>query len=456
MNAHARFLLIVDYNLSRISDVTHIARYARERHGAHTILIRPNPTAADAQLCDHLIDLDPLADGFVDAALGCLKPWRNGLKAGLVFSDNAVQRGAELLERLCLPVDSATLAAGAFSKRDYRISEARIRDLLASQYVMVPEYIEVSSVDDLQRFATMHPDGFVVKPSCEGNNRGVVIVKPGDSSGDTFRAGFSAVEPYLNHGAICEALIPFRREFSFDGVGATEFITEKVSASGCYPVEVAQILPARINATERATLVRTGRLANMLVGQCHGPFHNEIKLDDAGLQAAVIEPNRRPAGMKIWTIAADVYGVDFYALWVDAAFGVFREPALVPAARQAATVMLGVPFNCVFTPPDSAQGVALFDRTLARAAALLGAESMRRLEFSWLAKDTHFIPAIPRDNSDFAAQACFVLDSDTIDIGSAVAVVRATWLSLVTEMPDVFDLPATEISATDHSPFVAV
>jgi hypothetical protein len=427
-------LLIVDYNLSRVADVAHLAAYADARHGAHTILIRAQPSERDRQLCQYVIDLDPLADDFVDQALVYLKPWRERLRAGLVFSDNAVQSGAALLERLSLPVDSAALAIHAYSKRDYRASEARVRDLLAAQRVWAPDCVDVQSVDDLRRFAAAHPDGFVVKPSCEGNNRGVVVVKPGDS----LDAAFAAVEPYLSRGALCEAWIPFAREFSFDGVGPVEFVTEKVSAPGRYPVEIAQILPARLTRTEHATLTRAGRLANLLVGQLRGPFHNEIKIDDAGQHAAVVEPNRRPAGMKIWTIAEQVYGLDFYALWVDAAFGAAPDLALTPTGRQAATVMLGVPLDGTLTPPGAADGAALFDLTLSRAAALLGIESIRRVDFAWLADDARFIPALPRDNADFAAQACFVLDSDAIDMRGVVNTVRATWLSVLAEARHAF------------------
>lgn len=435
MNGNRPLLLIIDYNLTRVSDVAHIASYARERHGAETILIRSQPTERDRQLCQCVIDLDPLSEDFVEQAMFYLKPWRERLRAGMVFSDNAVQSGAALLERLSLPVDSASLAGNAYSKRDYRVSESRVRELLEAQNVMVPDCVEVFSVDDLRRFAETHPDGFVVKPSCEGNNRGVMVVKAGDSL-DT---AFAAVEPYLSRGAICETLIPFAREYSFDGVGATEFITEKVSANGRYPVEVAQILPARLTAIERATMTRTGRLANVLVGQQMGPFHNEIKLDDAGRQAAVVEPNRRPAGMKIWTIAQYVYSLDFYGLWVDAAFGVSREPVLSASGRRAATVMLGVPSDGMLKPPTQAEGEVLFDRTLARAAALLGVDSIRRLEFGWLGDGTRHIPALPRDNADFAAQACFVADSEDLDMRSAVATVRAIWLSVLGEAREIFE-----------------
>ncbi len=330
MSELSPLLLIVDYNLTRVADVAHLAQAAKVRHQANTILIRADPGARDFEICTHVIDLDPLAEHFVDTASERLAPYRSRLRAGLVFSDNAVQRGAELLERLGLAVDSAALAAGAFNKRSYRLAEGRARPLLEAQGLLAPASVEVRSVDDLRAFAASHPDGFVVKPSCEGNNRGVTIVRAGDSLDEAF----DAVRPYLHHGAICETLIPYRREYSFDGVGDVEFVTEKLSASGKYPVEIAQILPARLSPAEQATLTRAGRLANLLVGQRRGAFHNEIKLSDDGLAAAVVEPNRRPAGMKIWTIAQAVYGIDFYAQWLDAAFGEARPATPAAGATQ--------------------------------------------------------------------------------------------------------------------------
>ncbi|RKP46043.1 ATP-grasp domain-containing protein [Trinickia fusca] len=418
-------LLIVDYNLSRIDDVAHMAHYARERYGAGTVLIRPAPSERVARICDHVIDLDPLADGFVEAALERLARFSGRLRAGIVFSDNAVQSGAELLERLDLAVDCASLAAGAFSKHEYRVAEHRTREILEAQGVMVPDYAQAESVDDLQRFCADHPDGFVVKPSCEGNNRGVVVVRDGDS----LDAAFSEVAPYLHGGVICEAFIPYAREFSFDGIGALSFITEKVSATGRYPVEVAQILPSRLEAHEQRTLVRAGRAANLLVGQCDGPFHNEIKLSDDGLRAAVVEPNRRPAGMKIWWLARWAYGIDLFHTWIDSVFGSAPPAQLPEPERFAAAVMLGVAQDRLFSPQDVRVGAKPLDDAIAATARALGLRdgALQARGFEWLAAERRFVHAIARDNADFVALAIVTLESGDGDIRDVVATLRAQW-----------------------------
>ena len=431
MSEHEPALLIVDYNLTRLADVERIARHARSGYGAGTVLIRARPGARDYEIADYVVDLDPLADGFVDTALDRLAPFAGRIRAGVVFSDNAVQQGAALLERLRLPADSAMLAAAAFSKSVYRESESKIRDMLEAQSILVPRSANVTGVDDLRRFAAKHPDGFVLKPACEGNNRGVVVIREGD---DLVQA-FALVEPYLRNGAIAEQWIPFRREFSFDGVGPLEFITEKVSAEGRYPVEIAQILPARITDIERSTLTRAGRLANVIVGQRDGPFHNEIRLSDDGQRAAVVEPNRRPAGMKIWTLAQAVYGIDFYRQWVDVAFGNRRNVPVDATSTEAATVMLGVPVDGRYVPPTEDDAYDLLREAVRRTEIGCGIASglIDVLEYAWLSADARDIPAMPLENSDFAAQVCIAIDSGVTDLRHLIRMLREAWLSVLEE-----------------------
>ncbi|MFD8519981.1 acetyl-CoA carboxylase biotin carboxylase subunit family protein [Streptomyces capillispiralis] len=421
----APLFLIVDYNLSRIDEVRHLAERARARHGARVVLIRAEPGDTDRAVADEVIDLDPLRPDFAVMGEKLLTARRDRIRAGIVFSDNAVHSGADLLHRLGVPVDAPHLAEGAFSKYHYRLAESLASELLRAQGVMTPAFTRIASLDQLRRFAAEHPAGFVVKPSAEGNNRGVVAVRPGDD----LTAAFAEVLPYLDGGVICEELIPHAREFSFDGLGDLEFLTEKVSATGRYPVEIAQVLPAALAPHEEATLKRAGRLANLLVGQCHGPFHNEIKLSDDGREAAVVEPNRRPAGMRIWALARWVYGIDLHHLWVDTAFGGTSLPDRLTPGCEAATVMLGVSHDVSFSPADVPPGADPFaDAVAATAAHLgLGEGELTVTEFSWLAPGRRELHAVARDNADFAAQGCVVLRSPRTGIRPVVHALREAW-----------------------------
>lgn len=418
-------LLIVDYNLNRIDDVRHMRDYARERYGARVVLICAEPTDADRQISDEVLALDPLRDDFAEVGERLLSDRREQIKAGIVFSDAAVHSGAALLARLGVPVDSPHLAAGAFSKYRYRLSEARVADLLAAQRILVPAFAEIGSLEQLQSFASRHPEGFVVKPAAEGNNRGVVVVRPGDD----LTAVFAEVLPYLEGGVIGEQLIPYRREYSLDGLGSLSFVTEKVNASGRYPVEIAQVLPARVTEHERATLERAGRQANWLVGQCDGPYHNEVRLSDDGTSAAVVEPNRRPAGMKIWSLARWVYGIDLYHCWVDTAFGADDDFGRLVPRCSAATVMLGVGSDRSFSPDDVPPGASPFTDAVHATAERHGLSpgELTVSEFTWLSPERRHLPAVARDNADFAAQACVVLRGDRVDMRMVVHSLREAW-----------------------------
>ncbi|AYN38371.1 ATP-grasp domain-containing protein [Streptomyces dangxiongensis] len=418
-------LLIVDYNLSRIDEVRHLRDHAHARHGATVVLIRAAPTEADDSIADEVIDLDPLRDDFAEIGEKLLGDRRERIRAGIVFSDNAVRSGAELLERLGVPVDSPRLAEGAFSKYRYRLGEARVADLLTAQRIMVPAFAEIASLDQLRDFARAHPDGFVVKPAAEGNNRGVVVVRPGDD----LTAAFAEVLPYLEGGVICEEFIPYRREYSYDGLGSLAFLTEKISARGRYPVEIAQVLPAGVDEHERATLERAGRQANWLVGQCDGPFHNEIKLSDDGLCAAIVEPNRRPGGMKIWSLARWVYGIDLHHRWVDTAFGTAADAGRLVPGCSAATVMLGVGSDRSFSPDDVAAGAEPFADAVRATAERFGLTDgeLTVTEFSWLSPERRHLHAVARDNADFTAQGCIVLRGDRADIRTVVHALREAW-----------------------------
>lgn len=429
MPLQAPVLLIVDYNLSRISDVRHMRDHARERWNAETWLVRSAPQPHDLHISDRVIDADPLAADFVQQVLGQLGDDAARISAGIVFSDNAVASGSELLERLGLPVDDAGLALGAFDKLVYRISEKRISLLLDRLGVMVPDFERIGCINDVRNFALRQAGGFVIKPTSEGNNRGVVVVAPGADC----EQAFAEVAPYLDKGVLAEAFIPFTREYSYDGLGELWFITEKVSATGRYPVEIAQILPARLSDQERRAIRVTGEQVNRLVGQRIGPFHNEIKLSDRDYNTAVVEPNRRPAGMKIWTLAHAVHGLDLYAAWVDSVFSAAAPKELPSATCSAATVMLGVPRDMIVDVAGLGDIQTLVDKALASAAQKLGMAKVdiTLLECAWVTAPSRLIHAIPRDNSDFVAQACVALHDARVDIRDLVAVLREQWLEVL-------------------------
>lgn len=330
-----QYLVIADYNLTRVEDVRMMTRYAREKYGLSSILIRAKPTAIDCEIADRVIDADPLSKNFMTTALEKLKPYARAIRAVFPFSDNAVQSGAALAAALGSKRDCPFLAESAFSKLSYRRNESLLKDLFLSQQVSVPRYFRIHSLEDLKRVASEFDKDFIVKPSCEGNNRGVIRITKGDDLSEVFEA----ISPYLEGGLICEEFITYDEEYSFDGIGPLHFMTEKHSVSGRYPVEKGQSVPARKSEEVLSLIERAGRLANLICGQCYGPFHNEIKINPLKLQAVVMEPNRRPAGMRIWHLAEKVYGLNFFHLWIDQIVGA-SLPSKIPEPVGSASIRM--------------------------------------------------------------------------------------------------------------------
>ena len=431
-DAQKKYILIIDYNLSRFDDVKLMADYSRSFYRFDTILIRPNPSYLDSKISDHVIDLDPRLEGFIQDAKEKLLPFSNHIIAGFAFSDNAVYFGAKLLEELGLEVDSASLAESAYSKIIYRQQENKYKNLLNQHHLFIPNFKVIHSINELIEFSEKHLQGFVLKPSCEGNNRGVMILRKGDD----LNSALQAVKPYIHEGIICEELIPFEDEFSFDGIGHLNFITQKLSVKGKYPVEYGQIVSGNISSDIVELVSRAGTIANFLVGQYAGPFHNEIKLSLQTHQASVIEPNRRPAGMRIWSLAEKVFGVNFYHLWLDR---MIRKtlPKHLPASRRVAAIrMLGSPFKgtinlpeCIIRNPN-----LLLDKTISLLKKRIDdGYKMEWFDFRLNKKNGDDVTDEPRDNSDFLAQVCFSMDDDAIDIRPLLNELHHCWLICIQE-----------------------
>ncbi len=405
----SKYLVIVDYNLTRFHDVKLMTDYAKSRYQAETILLRPNPQPCDREVATVIGDLDPRAADFIPKALQFLAPYCSGISAVLPFSDNGVVSGATLAGHLGMKSDSALLARNAYSKLSYREAEDRLRHYLEAQEIFVPRFARVSTRTELEAFADLCPNGFVLKPSCEGNNRGVLRLEKGCD----LRAAFDEVEMYLKEGLICEELIPFDREYSFDGIGHLTFATEKMSVTGRYPVEKGQIVPARLSSDRLQSIERAGRAANLLVGQRIGPFHNEIKLDFSGTRSAVIEPNRRPAGMRIWHLAEKVYGVNFFKLWIDQLLGE-GIPTTLPAPKGVAAILeLAAPFNGTLSPAIDDPN---FSGELLRKLLRDSPKGLMWSDFRFTQRGGTLVNREPRDNSGFIAEICVFSDDPLADI----------------------------------------
>lgn len=410
MSTNLGYIVFVDYNLARFRDVKLMSDYAKSEYGLSSILIRKNPSQQDFDVADIVINSDPRSSRFVEDVLGKLMPHADKIKAVLPFSDDAVVKGSLIAEYLGKLHDSSNGAQAAFSKLEYRKVEKGLKELLSAQNVFVPQFKEVNSFDEVKEFS-QGVEGFVIKPTSEGNNRGVARVDSNSSLNEAY--DFASSHGQL--GMICEELIKFPVESSYDGVGSCEFVTEKLSRSSKYPVEYGQIVPARYDSELKNSIIKTGRLANFIVGQSIGPFHNEIKSDPQSLATAVIEPNRRPAGMKIWYLAEKVYGVNFFKLWIDTLLGKKTVNALPPAKgiaaiRQFRSFSAGVYAGPVITKEDE-------NKILADILAQLDpGQKFEWFDFKINLAQGKPVFSVPKDNSEHIAEICFYSNESNVDL----------------------------------------
>lgn len=426
----SRAFLVIDYNLSRIEDVRSIKNYVNDQHQLALVLIRPKPEKKDFAIADHVVDLDPLDTNFVSSALIQLSNIPFNIVAGLVFSDNAVHQGADLLAALGVYTDSAVFARNAFCKFQYREQERKIRSLLEAQQLFVPEYQEIHDSEGLQTFVDRNPQGVVIKPKQEGNNRGVIVLRNPDES--ERKKALNEVDIYMQAGVIAEQLIPYHNEYSFDGIGAHHFITEKFSVRGRYPVEIGQLVPAAISAARESIIVKAGRLANFIVGQSKGAFHNEILVSDDDSKAAVVEANRRPAGMKIWTLASLVFEQNLYARWVDSVVTPDCEKTPFIANGSAMTIML---------PPVAPMLAGSILNNLDLLIEDLKSEfreqhpaifkQMEWVSYDAIATDNKFLHYPPRDNSDFIASLVVHSSLKSHQLKPYFHIIRSAWCQVL-------------------------
>ncbi|MFZ9036130.1 MAG: ATP-grasp domain-containing protein, partial [Francisellaceae bacterium] len=312
-----KYFLLIDYNLSRYDEVKYMLDYVRTTYSLHTILIRSEPKQYDFDLADFVIDAAPRNPRFVEQTKTKLLDLQLDIIAGIVFSDDATVAGAKLLTSLGIACDDSNLAINAFSKSAYREAESRSRLAVDNQSLYLPKFMKIHTIQDLKSFIREQQEDFIViKPAQEGNNRGVIKLSKNSCDAEIINA-FAELKPYLSDGIIAESGIPFDEEFSVDGLGDMTFITEKISVNEKYPVEYGQLLPACIDNERERKLLSAGRIANSIIGQNHGPFHNEIRIAADNSSTAIIEPNRRPGGMKIWMLAELVYGKNLFKDWID-------------------------------------------------------------------------------------------------------------------------------------------
>ncbi|MEU3964010.1 hypothetical protein AB0F42_30140 [Streptomyces buecherae] len=325
----AKAFIVMGYNNTRLADVKKLKSYASGIHSAELVLCKSGLSGFDREAVRHCIecDLEPTAAN-IDAILGYLSAHSLELLGVLPFSDKGVPIGALLADRMGLRGGDPTRVQGAADKHEYRVSEWECRDLPAFHRVIRAR--EVRSAEDVWDFwKTVSPSRVFLKPKGEGNSRGCRRI----AQADEIDGVFEGLRPYLAGGVLAEECIDGAREYSVDHVAGFSWLTEKSTTTGAYRAEVQQIVPAPLSSEVADRIRQSGFIAAKLCGFNGNAFHNEVFLFPEGHQTAVVEPNLRPAGMRIWDLAALAFDLDPWAAWLNYS----RDGKLVPESiRQRA------------------------------------------------------------------------------------------------------------------------
>lgn len=413
--------LIIDYNNIRFTDVQNMANYVTNKHQLRSVLIRQNPEALDYSLVDYVIDLNFSAPDFTERSLQILQELELHVVGGFVFSDKAMIAGTELLTKLGVPADTITGAKVALNKYQFRKAELNYADKNNPPNYWRPAFCTIKNKQEAEVFLSQHSKGVVLKPTSEGNNRGVVVIK----NLSDLEGNWHLVEPYLSAGVMMEELIPFAPEYSFDGVGELNFVTKKISAHGPFPVEIGQQVPSLIPIDKENIIINAGRTMNLLSGSNGGAYHNEVKFDGHSYVAAV-EPNRRPAGMCIWDLAEKVYKMNFYHELIEHCLGHPTSSGPLNAIGVATIRMLPSPAKGLWNTKAESHTKILED-CLTQFNQIPGSSEVEVFNFRVIKANQSPVDNLVLNNGDFVAQVGFFTLKSNDDIQKWADAFEGIW-----------------------------
>jgi hypothetical protein len=306
-------VVVVGYNGSRVHDIPKLRDLCKSLYNAKLILLVEQIQPHDDQVADHVCSTS-LAEKDVAASLewvvGCLNAdcWK--LIGVLPFSDRGVLLGAALASHFGLPGITPAEARAGLDKQIFRSLEVMATTSPADYRPVFSTRVE-GLTELRQRVVELGGKAFI-KPACEGASRGCRVIHHPSECDEAWQA----LKPYRAGGIVVEELIHNAREYSWDCVAGSTWLTEKTTTEGAYRAEIQQVVPAPLSADVQAQLQDAGRHMADLVALSNGAWHNEVFLRADHLTSAV-ETNMRPGGMHIWDLAQRAF-IDFnpWERWV--------------------------------------------------------------------------------------------------------------------------------------------
>ncbi|MBH4537755.1 ATP-grasp domain-containing protein [Staphylococcus aureus] len=299
-------IAIIGYNNTRINDVKTICSIIKNDYNSKTLLIKDYLTEDDKAVTDYFFEQNLISN---DSLKVNSYLQENNLKliGVLPFSDRGVVLGAALAKSNNLFHDQGEIYAEASVHKN-------VFRQLEKQFTTPNWYKKVDSkliytFKEAENFLETHGEMFI-KPTSEGNSRGCMAIK----NKNDLNIWFKQYSDYLIDGVICETLIDGIQEYSYDNVGELEWITEKQTTDGPYKAEYNHIAPAPIDDELYERLLQAGRLIKQIIGSNDIANHIEMFLNRDGTISCV-EPNRRPAGGKVFSFGNIIFNLGDYDVW---------------------------------------------------------------------------------------------------------------------------------------------
>lgn len=306
-------VVVVGYNGNRVHDIQKLRDLCKTLYNARLILVVERIAPNDDQVADHVCSASMAPEDVTDSlelVVGCLAVDRWKLIGVLPFSDRGVLLGAALASHYGLPGITPNEARAGLDKQIFRKLEATSSTAPEDYRPVFSTRVE-SLAELRQRVVELGGRAFI-KPACEGASRGCRVIHHPSECDEAWQA----LKPYRSGGIVLEELVRDAREYSWDYVAGSTWITEKTTTEGAFRAEIQQVVPAPLQGDAQARLAAAGRHMSGLVSLDNGAYHNEIFLRPEQLTSAV-ETNMRPGGMHIWDLARIAF-VDFdpWERWV--------------------------------------------------------------------------------------------------------------------------------------------
>lgn len=379
-------VLVLGYNNTRVNDVRKIRQKAQTYLDAQTVLCKKSPTSEDYAAADHVIDvgLDGNEPNVSVVINDCAQLGLN-IVALLPFSDPGTQLGAALAKRLKLNGPSPEKVKAALDKGCFREQEASAKNAPAGYKKIKSE--KVTSFEQLQNLYNNFGGKVFLKPASEGNSRGCINT----AREKNLENAWGQVSKYLEGGIIAEELIDVGHEYSWDHVSGYSWVTEKETTQNEYRAEIQQILPAPLNSTVTKFISDAGAFMSDLSGSNQGACHNEIFYTEETNNVIAVEPNLRPAGMRIWDLAAIAFeNFDPWKEWLLWAAGENNSaPKELTQNHYVGIRMIQAPKSGVL---EKISTINLAD---------ISRNSVEVIELTWTKKTGDSITHVVKDNSEF-------------------------------------------------------